>query len=119
MRGDRLRIETVFEVKQELPGLDLAVLVTSNGGVRVIDELLSDRSAARLSPGSYRVSLALPPLLNIGGYTAGVWVGTPYEELFDLPTAAPFTIHGSDLQRPERILVLNLPLTVERLDLAP
>jgi ABC-type polysaccharide/polyol phosphate transport system ATPase subunit len=118
MRGDRLRIETVFKVTEDLPGLDLAILVTSSGGARVIDELLSDRSSVRLSPGRYRVSLGLPPVLNVGDYTAGVWFGTPYEELFDLPTAAPFTLHGSDRQRPERILVLDLPFAVERLDAA-
>ncbi|MCW2765532.1 MAG: transporter related protein, partial [Nocardioides sp.] len=116
MRGDRLRIETVFVVTEDLPGLDLAILVTSSGGARVIDELLSDRSSVRLSPGRYRVSLALPPVLNVGDYTAGVWFGTPYEELFDLPTVAPFTLQGSDLHRPERILVLDLPFAVERLD---
>jgi ABC-type polysaccharide/polyol phosphate transport system ATPase subunit len=123
MRGDRLRIETVFDVAEEIPGLDLALMVTSSRGIRVIDEVLSDRSSMRLSPGSYRVSLALPPLLNVGDYTAGVWFGTrfgtSYEDLFDLPAAAPFTLHGSDLERPERILVLNLPFAVERLDAAP
>jgi ABC-type polysaccharide/polyol phosphate transport system ATPase subunit len=118
MRRDRLRIETEFEVTEDLPGLDLAVLVTSSGGVRVIDEKVSDRSPLRLSPGRYRVSLALPPVLNVGGYTAGVWMGTPYEDLFDLPTAVPFTLHGSDLERPDRVLVLDLPFAVERLDAA-
>jgi ABC-2 type transport system ATP-binding protein/lipopolysaccharide transport system ATP-binding protein len=123
MRGDQLRIETVFDVAEDIPGLDLALLVTSSGGVRVIDEVLSDRSSVRLSPGKYRVSLALPPMLNVGGYTAGLWFGTrfgtSYEDLFDLPAAAPFTLHGSDLKRPERVLVLNLPFAVERLDAAP
>jgi ABC-2 type transport system ATP-binding protein/lipopolysaccharide transport system ATP-binding protein len=123
MRGDRLRIETVFDVAEDIPGLDLALMVTSSRGVRVIDEVLSDRSSMRLSPGSYRISLALPPLLNVGDYTAGVWFGTrfgtSYEDLFDLPAAAPFTLHGSDLERPERVLVLNLPFAAERLDAAP
>jgi ABC-2 type transport system ATP-binding protein/lipopolysaccharide transport system ATP-binding protein len=122
MRGDRLRIEMVFDVAEDIPGLDLAVMVTSSRGVRVIDEVLSDRSSMRLSPGRYRVSLALPPLLNVGDYTAGVWFGTrfgtSYEDLFDLPAAAPFTLHGSDLERPERVVVLNLPFAVERLDAA-
>jgi hypothetical protein len=109
----------VFDVAEEIPGLDLALMVTSSRGIRVIDEVLSDRSSMRLSPGSYRVSLALPPVLNVGDYTAGVWFGTSYEDLFDLPTATPFTLHGSDLERPERVVVLNLPFAVERLHPAP
>jgi ABC-type polysaccharide/polyol phosphate transport system ATPase subunit len=116
MRGDPLRIETEFEVTSDVPGLDLAVLVTRSGGARVIDEVLSDRSAVRLSPGRYRVSLVLPPLLNVGDYTAGLWFGTQYEELLDIPMAVPFTVSGSQLDRPERILVMTLPFQVDRLD---
>jgi ABC-2 type transport system ATP-binding protein/lipopolysaccharide transport system ATP-binding protein len=116
MRGDQLRIETEFEVTDDVPGLDVAVLVTRSGGARVIDEVLSDRSAVRLSQGRYRVSLVLPPLLNVGDYTAGLWFGTQYEELLDLTTAVPFTLRGSQLDRPERILVMALPFQVERLD---
>jgi ABC-2 type transport system ATP-binding protein/lipopolysaccharide transport system ATP-binding protein len=116
MRGDRLRLETEFEVTVDLPGLDLAVLVTRSGGARVIDEVLSERSPVRLSRGHYRVSLVLPPLLNVGEYTVGLWFGTQYEELLDLPTAVPFTLHGSHLDRPERILAMALPFQVDRLD---
>jgi ABC-type polysaccharide/polyol phosphate transport system ATPase subunit len=115
MRGDQLRIETEFEVTHDVPGLDLAVLVTRSGGTRVIDEVMSDRSTVRLSRGRYRVSLVLPPLLNVGDYTAGLWFGTQYEELLDLTTAVPFTLYGSQLDRPERILVMALPFQVERL----
>jgi ABC-type polysaccharide/polyol phosphate transport system ATPase subunit len=119
MRGDRLHIEAVFEVTEDLPGLDVALLLTSSRGVRLVDELLSDRSTVRLVPGRYRVALTVPVMLNIGDYTAGVWFGTPYEELLDVPTASRFTVHGSDLLRPERVLVLEEPFEVERLDLAP
>jgi ABC-type polysaccharide/polyol phosphate transport system ATPase subunit len=119
LRGDRLLLETVFEVTEDLPGLDVAVLVTSSRGVRVVDEMLSDRSEVVLSPGRYRVALTVPALLNVGDYTAGLWFGTPYEDLFDLPTAVPFTVHGSDLERPDRVLVLDVPLACERLDPAP
>jgi ABC-2 type transport system ATP-binding protein/lipopolysaccharide transport system ATP-binding protein len=119
MRGDRLRVEAVFEVTEDLPGLDVAVLLTSSRGVRVVDEVLSDRTAERLGPGRYRVALTVPVLLNVGDYTAGVWFGTPYEELLDLPTAARFTVHGSDLMRPDRVVVLEEPFEVERLDPGP
>jgi ABC-type polysaccharide/polyol phosphate transport system ATPase subunit len=118
MRGDRLRIETEFEVTHDVPGLDLAVLVTRSGGARVIDEVLSERSTVRLSRGRYRVSLVVPPLLNFGDYTAGLWFGTQYEELLDLTMAVPFTVHGSHVDRSERILVMTLPFQVDRLDAA-
>lgn len=118
MRGDRLRIETEFELTDDIPGLELAVLVTRSGGARVIDEHLSDHSGERLSRGRYRVSLVLPPVLNVGDYTAGLWFGTRYEELLDLTMAAPFTVHGSKVDRPERVLVLALPFQVDRLEAA-
>jgi ABC-type polysaccharide/polyol phosphate transport system ATPase subunit len=119
MRGDPLRIETVFEVLEDLPGLDFSLLVTSRRGVRVVDEMMSDRSPVDLSRGRYRVALTVPPALNVGDYTAGLWFGTRYESLVELPTAVPFTIHGSDLDRPDRVLVLNLPFAVERLGPGP
>ena len=119
MRGDQLRIETEFEVTQDVPGLDLAVLVTTSGGVRVIDELLSERSSARLSPGRYRVSLVLPAPAQRRWTTPQACGSAPLTRSCSIsPMAAPFTVHGSDLQRPERILVLDLPLTLERLDAA-
>jgi hypothetical protein len=118
MRGDPLKIEVEFVVTNEVPGLDLAMFVTRSGGIRVLDEMLSDRSDAPLSPGHYRVSMVIPPLLNVGEHSAGVWFGTQYDDEIDLPLAAPFTIHGSDLDRPQRTVVLELPFVVERLDTA-
>ena len=49
MRGDRLRIEVDFDVTEEIPGLDLAVLVTATSGARVFDELLSDSTVMRFA----------------------------------------------------------------------
>lgn len=118
MRGDVLRVEVEFDVTDDIPGLDLAVIVVTSGGVRVLDEMLSDRSPLCLSRGRYRASVVVPPLLNAGDYTAGVWFGTPYEEFLDLPMAAPFTLHSTDTDRPERMLVLGLPIVVDRLDAA-
>jgi ABC-2 type transport system ATP-binding protein/lipopolysaccharide transport system ATP-binding protein len=115
MRGEDLRIEVDFDVTEEVPGLDLAVFVTTTSGVRVFDELLSDTNAARLPADRYRASLSVPPVLNVGDFSVGVWFGTRHEEFLAEPVAASFTLHGSDLQRPERVLVLNLPFSVERL----
>jgi ABC-2 type transport system ATP-binding protein/lipopolysaccharide transport system ATP-binding protein len=119
MRGDRLRIEVDFDVTEETPGLDMAIVVTSAGGARVFDELLSDSTLMRFTTGGYRAELCVPALLNSGNYLAGVWFGTQHEDFLDEPAAAPFTVHASDSGRPERLVVLNLPIVVRRLNAVP
>ena len=116
MRGDRLRIEVDLEVTDPVPGLDLAITLTSEGGTRVLDELVSDSGGGRLGVGAQRATLVVPPLLNVGGFTVGVWLGTSHEEFLYEPTAARFVLHGSDQDRPERLLAMNLPISVDRLD---
>lgn len=113
MRGEQLRIELDFDVREEIPGLDLAVLVTTSKGVRVLDELLSDNTTMSFRAGRYRAVLPVPPVLNVGNFSVGVWFGTPHEEFLSEPAASSFTIHGSDLQRAERVVVLNLPFDVQ------
>jgi ABC-2 type transport system ATP-binding protein/lipopolysaccharide transport system ATP-binding protein len=115
MRGDPLRIEVDFHVSEDVPGFDFSILVTTRAGVRVLDELLSDSSSERLSIGSYRAELAIPPLLNLGDYTVGLWFGTQHEDFLAQPVALPFTLHGNDPYRSERLLVTKLPFTVTRL----
>jgi len=87
-------------------------VLTTASGVRVIDRLLSDTTMMRLPEGRYQAELRVPPLLNVGDYTAGVWFGTQHETFIDQPVIAPFTVHGGDQQRPERLLTLSLPLIV-------
>jgi ABC-2 type transport system ATP-binding protein/lipopolysaccharide transport system ATP-binding protein len=116
MRGDQLLVEVELDVTGDLSGLDLAIYLTRGGTVRVFDELLSDRSSTRLSRGSYRVSMVIPPLLNLGDYTLGLWFGTQLMDVLDEPAAARFTVHGTDRFRSERVLVLGLPFVVDRLD---
>jgi ABC-2 type transport system ATP-binding protein/lipopolysaccharide transport system ATP-binding protein len=50
----------------------------------------------------------------VGEYTVGVWVGTSTLDLLDEPTAASFTLHGSDHGRPDRAVVLGLPFSITR-----
>jgi ABC-2 type transport system ATP-binding protein/lipopolysaccharide transport system ATP-binding protein len=116
MRGDRLRIEVDFDVAEEVPGLDLAILVTTAGGARILDELLSDSTTMRFTRGGYRVEIWVPALLNSGDYRAGVWFGTQHEDFLDEPALTPFTVHGTDSSRPERLVVLDLPFVVRRLE---
>jgi ABC-2 type transport system ATP-binding protein/lipopolysaccharide transport system ATP-binding protein len=92
--------------------MDVAVFIDSDGGVRVLDELLSDASGAALKPGRQVLSVPVPPLLNVGTYFVGVWFGTGHVELLAEPNAATFSLHGSDRGRPSRALVLDLPMDV-------
>jgi hypothetical protein len=115
--GDVLRIEVEFEVTEDAPGMDLAVIVTTAAGVRVLDELLSEGASVRLRRGAYRVALPIPPLLNAGEYTVGLWFGTQHEDFVNEPVgAAPFTVHRTGANRPERLLALGLPFEVHRIE---
>jgi ABC-type polysaccharide/polyol phosphate transport system ATPase subunit len=119
MRGDRLQIEVDFDVKEEVPGLDLSVLVTATSGARVFDELLSDNTMMRFEAGAYRAELCVPALLNSGDYLVGVWFGTQHEDFLYEPAAVPFTVHGGDTHRAEHLVVLDLPFVVRRLNAVP
>jgi hypothetical protein len=116
LREDPVRVHVLFDLSAEIPGFDLAIYVTTSTGIRVFDETLSDQAHVRLPAGRYRAEMVIPPVLNVGDYTVGVWFGTTYEELLHEPTAASFTLHGSDQQRPDRIVVLNLPISLKPLD---
>ena len=84
-------------------------------GVRVLDELLSECTPMRLGVGRFRAALKVPPLLNSGEYTVGLWFGTEHEDFLDQPAAAaPFVVHGGDANRSQRLLALRLPFDVKR-----
>jgi ABC-type polysaccharide/polyol phosphate transport system ATPase subunit len=116
MREDALSIEVELDVTEEVPGLDLSVYVADARSVRILDEALSDQGPRRLKRGRQRVRLSVPPVLNVGDFTVGLWVGTAHEDLLDEPSAAAFSLHGHDRGRPDRVLVAGLPFTVEPLD---
>lgn len=115
MRDDPLVIEIDLEVTAEMPGLDLAVYVSDARSVRILDEALSDESPGRLHRGRQRVRLPVPPMLNVGDFTVGLWVGTAHEDVLDEPAAATFSLHGHDRGRPDRMIVAGLAFSVELL----
>jgi ABC-type polysaccharide/polyol phosphate transport system ATPase subunit len=119
MRGDALLIQVDFDVAEETPGLDVSILVTAISGARVFDESLSDNTVMRFEAGRYRAQLCVPPLLNSGNYLVGLWFGTQHEDFLYEPAASPFTVHGSDTNRTERLVVLDLPFVVRRLNGVP
>ena len=115
MREDPLVVEVELDVAEDVPGLDLAVYVSDARSVRILDEALSDAGPGRLRRGRQRVRLTVPPVLNVGDFTVGLWVGTAHEDLLDEPAAATFSLQGHDRGRPDRVLVAGLPFTVEPL----
>jgi ABC-2 type transport system ATP-binding protein/lipopolysaccharide transport system ATP-binding protein len=116
LRDEPLQVVVDLEIDDDRPGLDIAVYVTTMRGSRVFDEALSDRSGPGLQRGRHRVVVDVPPVLNVGEHTVGVWVGTALDDLLTEPTAAAFTLHGPDRNRPDRVVVLGLPFSVSALD---
>jgi ABC-2 type transport system ATP-binding protein/lipopolysaccharide transport system ATP-binding protein len=108
-REDTTRIVVDLDVREEQPGLDVAVHVSNSRGARVLDELLSDSFTERFVPGRHQLTLDIPPVLNVGSHVVGVWIGTSTMDLIDEPAAASFDLLGSDRKRPERAVVLDLP----------
>jgi ABC-2 type transport system ATP-binding protein/lipopolysaccharide transport system ATP-binding protein len=110
LRDEPLEIVVEFAVHESVLGLDLAIYVTSSDGVRLLDEALRDTYSGDIAIGEYRVSLTVPPILNVGEYTVGVWFGASYADFFDESALATFSLEGTDRSRPDRAVVLGLPM---------
>jgi hypothetical protein len=65
-------------------------------------------------PGEYVASLQVPPMLNVGDYTVGVWFGTAYETILQEMTLHRFRLEGDVKHRPKRIVDLGLPWKIVR-----
>lgn len=114
MRDEPLRIQIEFSLEEPVPGLDIAVIISTQGGIKLLDESLSDHGAPPLEQGVHCAELAIPPVLNVGEFVLGLWFGTAAEDLINEPTALTFTLAGNDDDRPDRLLALNLPFVVRR-----
>jgi ABC-type polysaccharide/polyol phosphate transport system ATPase subunit len=115
MRDEPVRIVACFEIREALVGLDFAVFLTNERGVRVFDETLSHSQEHAFPPGRYEVALDVPPVLAQGEYTVGVWLGTTHEDVHYEPSAIAFTLHGDESTPRDRAVVLGLPFTVTSL----
>ncbi len=111
LRRDRgFSVDVRLALQSRLPGLDVAIYVVNSAGVRIFDEAWSDQDQTRPDgPGRYTVCLSVPPVLNVGKYHVGVWVGSPYETLVHEGAAAVFQLEGSLKGRPDRVVELLLP----------
>ncbi|MGY1681935.1 ABC transporter ATP-binding protein [Geodermatophilus sp. SYSU D01176] len=111
-RDDPFTIRVDFELAAEVPGLDVALYVTTSGGVRVLDEALSDHGLERFPLGAYCAEMSVPPVLNFGDFSVGLWMGTAQEDILDEPAATAFTLVGTGHDRPDRVLAMTLPFVV-------
>ena len=112
VREKPLLMQVTFDLTEEVSGLNVALFLTTDSGVKVFDEAASEAGLGRLRPGTYCAELVVPPVLNVGDYSLGLFMGTPHEDLIDEPGAVPFTLGGTGPQRPDRLIVLDAPLVV-------
>ena len=81
-RDEPFTIEVDYVAHEPVPGLALSVYVQNLRDVRVVDESWVDRwPEGRGEAGEHRATVTIPPVLNVGDHTVGVWMGTGYEEL--------------------------------------
>ncbi len=118
-REDPFVIRVEFDLAEEVPGLDLTLFVTTPSGVRVFDEALSDHGTVQLAAGSHCAQLTVPPVLNFGDFTVGLWMGTMQRDFVHEPALTTFTLVGTGHDRLERALVLNAPFEIRPASPAP
>jgi hypothetical protein len=117
-REDPFSVEIQFSVLHGVRGLGVGVHISTNRGVEVINEGWFDTERHRPSgSGEYTARIDIPPILNVGQYIVGVWIGTKYEDLVDHRTAVGFRLEGNRDDRPRRAVVLGLPWTVAVVEL--
>jgi ABC-type polysaccharide/polyol phosphate transport system ATPase subunit len=118
MRRDQpFAVEVRFAVLHRVPGLGVGVYISTGRGTEVINEGWFDSARHRPNdPGEYVARIDIPPILNLGDYMVGVWIGTTYETLLDNPTAAAFRLDGDQHDRWRRAVVLGLPWTISKLE---
>ena len=116
-RAEPFTVELTFQVVAPVPDLDLSVVVQNLRGVRLLDEAWSDTAPTpRGVPGRYTARLRVPPVLNVGDYNVGVWIGTQYETFAWEDQAVSFRLEGATQNRPERVMQLGLRWSVQRND---
>jgi ABC-2 type transport system ATP-binding protein/lipopolysaccharide transport system ATP-binding protein len=112
-RDGAFAVEIDLTLAERVPGFDLALYLVNRRGVRVLDEAWSDTEPVRLDgPGRHVVRVTVPPVLNVGDYAIGLWVGSGDQEIMDVHAAHGFTIEGSARGRPDRVVELLLPWEV-------
>jgi ABC-type polysaccharide/polyol phosphate transport system ATPase subunit len=116
-RDEPFAIEVRFFVRERVPDLDLTVFVDNLGGVRLLDEAWSERGPLdRGAIGEYAARVIVPPVLVVGDYLVGVWLGSRDEEFAYEEAALRFRLAGPTHGRTNRVAQLGLTWDVQRLD---
>ena len=103
-------------VNDVVPGLDACGLVTTTGGVQLLNEALSDTGQdGEFPPGRHRWRCPIPPILTPGEYVVGVWLGTAYDTMQFEERVLTFAVDGDDSGRPLRLVRLGNRWEVDRL----
>jgi hypothetical protein len=118
MRRDQpFTVEVRFLVRTAVPGLDVAVHLYNSRGVEVLSEAWGDTMFDRPNgPAEYVARLQIPPLLNVGDYTVGVWIGTRYDTFLQETALRRFRLEGDVRGRPRRVMSLELPWDVRTVE---
>ena len=116
-RDDPITVELRFVLLETIPTIDVAVVVSSVRGARILDELWSESAPeSRGQPGEYLARIVIPPILNVGEYEATFWLGSAYETFVVHDRALRFRLEGGTKERPERLVQLELKWDVRRGD---
>jgi ABC-2 type transport system ATP-binding protein/lipopolysaccharide transport system ATP-binding protein len=109
-RDEPVVLEVRFAVREPVPGLDLTVFVQNLRGVRVLEEAWSENvpDEERGAPGEYVARVAIPPVLAVGEYVAGLWLGSKYDQMFYEDDVLRFRLDGRDHGRPNRVVALGV-----------
>ncbi len=103
-------------VTRTVPGLDACAMLTTSGGVSLMNEALSDTSqSGDYPPGRHRFRCPVPAIFTPGEYVVGAWLGTAYETMQYDDSLLSFSIDGDDAERPHRRLHLRTPWAVDAL----
>lgn len=105
-RDEPLTLRVRYRLRERVPGLDVALYVINQRGVRVVNE---NASTAGLelggTPGDHEVRLVVPAVLPAGDFVVGLWLGDADEtfahgevlalSVLPLPTDRQDTVHGA------------------------
>ncbi|CAN5772795.1 ABC transporter ATP-binding protein [soil metagenome] len=113
-RDEPFVVELDVLLQQEVAELNVSVVIDSMRGGRLLDEAWSDTDALRVRPpGRYRLSLVVPPVLNTGDYSLGLWIGSSYDTFVWAESAILLHLEGETHGRPERNMQLGLRWDVD------
>jgi ABC-type polysaccharide/polyol phosphate transport system ATPase subunit len=113
-RDDPITVEIDYVVHEPVPGLALSVSVQNLRNVRIVDESWNDLwPEGRGEAGAFRAAVTIPPVLNVGDHSVGVWMGTGFEEFVWADAVVRFRLQGDSQGRAERVTQLHAQWRIE------